>query len=68
MPEGIPNLDDCTDADRAQYAKVFQSLMNYCTVKTWAAINRRGGAIQTASKFETECEEIYKQLPEWARW
>jgi hypothetical protein len=68
MPEGIPNLDDCWVKERQRYRKVFLSLANYCEIKSWASEHRAAGRIDIALQCEAECEEIYKHLPEWARW
>lgn len=68
--DGAPNLDglsiDPAELDTA--ADVFDRLASYARTKAKAMRHRSKGDINTATKFEDSCEQLYKSLPEWARW
>ncbi len=48
--------------------KAAQSLLNYAWNKKTAITERRRGNTNTAMKYESICDSIYKELPEELRW
>lgn len=50
------------------YVKVTQTLANYASNKATAMACRERGDIQAALIYEKICNNIYTDLPEWARW
>lgn len=63
------NLDGfATVKEAAQAAQVLLKLSDYAKVKALAMRHRSEGYVTVALKLERRCEEIYKSLPEWARW
>lgn len=64
----FPNLDDSAVEDREGYADTFRSLLSYCLNKTQACKSRVQGEITHAVWLESICENIYNNLPKWARW
>lgn len=66
----VPNLDglsvDPADLDKA--AKVFKLLRKYAKCKAAAMRQRLIGNINEALRHEHNCEVVYNDLPEWARW
>ncbi len=67
---GLPNLDglsiDPTDYQEA--SRVFLLYAKYAKHKSIAMRLRANGNIAQAEQFESICEYIYGEMPEWARW
>ena len=53
---------------RPGYVKVFKKLMEYARNKSAAMGLREKGQIVKAKRYERVCQEIYEDLPAWARW
>lgn len=74
--ELLPNLDGINDADEMEARREdfhvlrngFQSLVNYTEAKEEAIICRKAGKIQLALKYERVADEVYHDLPKWAKW
>lgn len=66
----IPNLDEApaTESDYRSEAEVLRTLSTYMEKKASAIELRKGGQIEQALWKEEDCERLYNQLPEWARW
>ena len=64
----MENLDcvDITDLDA--YQATFKQLAFYCALKKNAMKERLQGRISYAIRYEDKCEDIYRKLPEWAKW
>lgn len=64
----IPNLDDIPLEDLVEYRDLFRKLYKYCNHKVEARCFRKEGIIDVAIAAEARAEEIYRVLPDWARW
>ena len=66
----VPNLDGLSinPADLYTAASVFGQLAAYAGHKADAMKHRMAGDIECATAHEKNCDRIYRQLPEWARW
>ena len=72
----FPNLDcfvrpdDAGEAAKDLHAvsEVFRHLASYAEGKQMEMICRLKGEIGKAKCFEDACENVYKLLPEWAKW
>ena len=51
-----------------KYVSVTGTLRAYAASKATAMTCRTRGNIQTAQVYETICERIYSELPQWAKW
>lgn len=74
MDKGV-NLDAMDIDDLREYQHRLDSqirpmmlLVDYAKAKRFAMSFRLDGEIEAAIRYETECEVIYKQLPEEYRW
>ena len=72
---GLDNLDDMTVDNLREYIKqrqksikVQQHLRDYAILKQAAIQFREKGSVQTAIDLERQCQNIYENLPQWARW
>ena len=70
----VPNLD-AMDADelmafwmKHQGGRGYTELLNYASNKATAIGCRSRGEIGWALMYEGICDDIYKRLPDWARW
>ena len=65
-----PNLDGLTTdpAQMREAARALALLGRYAGYKAEAMMFRQMGHISVAQQFESRMEEIYNELPEWARW
>lgn len=50
------------------YLRAARTLKHYAANKATAMGLRAEGKVSTAMTYETICERLYKQLPEFARW
>lgn len=64
----IPNLDTMEVEELEEFRLVLSLLQQYVWFKTHAIEERLGGKINLALEHEFDCDRVYKQLPEWARW
>lgn len=66
----IPNLDNTLNSPQEYFeaSTVLYWLSEYLVKKGRAITQREHGLISSARSYEEECDKIYKQLPEWARW
>jgi hypothetical protein len=64
----VPNLDDQWASDLKVVSEVLHQLGTYAELRSQAMGYRYNGEIQPAICLEAQCDEIYKMLPEWARW
>jgi hypothetical protein len=48
--------------------RALKDMANYASNKATAMRERLKGAIPTAQMYESICERIYDDLPDWARW
>jgi hypothetical protein len=62
------NLDAMFPDELEEAVPVFESLANYARAKAKAMRERASGDIQGALQLEGICEDIYRHLPEWAKW
>lgn len=62
------NLDHLSSNELRQLYAVFHQLAYYCEEKADAQDARLNGRILKAQEHERACENIYQQLPVWARW
>ena len=63
------NLDGFIDpVDLDALTSVYEELARYATHKAKVMRLRERGYIQAALEHESKCEDIYRVLPEWARW
>jgi hypothetical protein len=62
------NLDDMPEDVLFETAKVLEQLAIYARTRVQALRFRAAGLEGKARNLERECERIYAQLPEWARW
>lgn len=69
-PFDVPNLDDMTTdpGELLELAGTLRLLSAYANYKARAMAYRLEGRIEEALTWERECDSLYKQLPEWARW
>lgn len=51
-----------------QATKIAKKLAEYALQKSAAMRYRESGKIDPALRHEKECDRIYNELPEWARW
>jgi hypothetical protein len=61
------NLDSMTPAQLREYAQVMDSLSEYARLKADAIERRQNGRIGTAIMQERLCNNIYLNLPQWAK-
>jgi hypothetical protein len=52
----------------AGYVMAYNNLITYATLKYRAMSARESGRIEEALGFEGNCDMLYQQLPEFARW
>jgi hypothetical protein len=64
----VPNLDSLNSEDLSDLAEVFLNLFSYARYKAASVDRRLAGEIAEALKYETVCDGVYKDLPDWARW
>lgn len=66
----VPNLDNLSDDPRDcdELAFVFKQLAKYAHLKAQSLRKRRAGLMTEAKYAESGMEDIYKSLPDWARW
>jgi hypothetical protein len=72
----LPNLDAIIEPSQVtamrkefeRFEVIFRLLKQYCQWKEDAMTHRLAGKIVTAKLYELQCDRIYKQLPEWAKW
>jgi len=72
----LPNLDcfvrpdDAGEAAKDLHAvsEVFRHLASYAEGKQMGMICRIKGEIGKAKCFEDACDNVYRLLPEWAKW
>jgi hypothetical protein len=64
----VPNLDVEPPCDLEILAGVFQMLHCYAKNKADATRDRWTGDVQHALELEAQCDAIYKNLPDWAKW
>lgn len=64
----VPNLDGLDESELVALEKVFSCLGRYTHSKVVAMRYRVVGAIEDALNVERYCDQIYKELPDWARW
>ena len=64
----LPNMDALTSAEIVQTVQVMADAADYgrCTVE--ARINREGGRITQALRWEKKAQAFYDRLPEDVRW
>jgi hypothetical protein len=63
------NLDCITDHDdMMEAARVLSKLSGYADIKARAMRSRLAGNAYAAEELRSECDEVYLELPEWARW
>ena len=63
-----PNLDAMEVKELREFAVIAQMLAQYATLKAQAMEDREVGRINSAMRLETECQHVYRQLPEEVRW
>jgi len=61
-------MDDTEIDDLYQVEDVFLQLAKYAKYIRSAKRYRQEGAITNAISCEEMCQNIYRHLPEWARW
>lgn len=65
----VPNLDGFATADEVvQMSRVLRKLSEYARTKALAMQERAVGRIDQALRHEHNCEVLYNDLPEGARW
>lgn len=62
------NMEGLTRDELKEVAQLYHSLLAYAETKLAAMGDRETGNIRAALLYETRCDQIYKDLPEWARW
>jgi hypothetical protein len=62
------NLDALDTDELVEVGRLFIILARYTVLKQVAIECRMAGRINDALCCERHCEDIYKQLPDWARW
>lgn len=50
------------------YVSAFKNIRHYCSNKAVAMRCRARGEITTAQQYESICERIYNELPDYAKW
>lgn len=76
LAAALPNLDCFVTPDQArqakdelaEVAKAIDQLTTYASLKEYAMHARNHNRINEASSLEGQCNNIYKQLPDWAKW
>lgn len=66
----VPNLDNLSN-DRRDYdelSKLFHKLAQWSHLKSQSLRKRMAGLNTEAKYAESGMEDIYKSLPNWARW
>lgn len=64
----IPNLDAATEEELVEFESAFHSLSNYAEYKKRAIELRKEGRNKEARYAEKICQQIYTNLPDWAKW
>lgn len=64
----IPNLDAATEEELEEFKSAFHSLSHYAEFKKHAIERRKEGHIKEARYAEKLCQQIYTNLPNWAKW
>jgi hypothetical protein len=62
------NLDALDRDELRSAALVLRSLIQYTNYKHMAIGHRADGWILAAQGCERECEKLYAELPDWAKW
>lgn len=75
LAAAMPNLDGFNPSEmpqfRAEATEIINALQNmrsYAEAREMASDARLRGKIELAQRFESANEQIYKRLPEWAKW
>lgn len=68
MPlELTANLDSLTEAELLALCEAFYALGSYADNKRKAMHWRAAGNIEQARFFEATCDQMYRELPAWAK-
>jgi hypothetical protein len=62
------NLDEMSEDELFETAVVLDQLASYARTRAHALRFRAAGLEARARHLERACEQIYAQLPMWARW
>jgi anti-sigma factor RsiW len=62
------NLDGLDETELGEFIAACDLLSRYASHKQIAMRMRKAGKTVDAVKMESECERIYQQLPDWAKW
>lgn len=68
MEFDVPNMDGMDASELSVLSLVLEELSCYARLKCHAMEKRAAGEITLALQHEGNCEEIYNQLPQWAKW
>jgi hypothetical protein len=62
------NLDEMAEEELLETAEVFEQLARYARTMAQVLQFRTAVGKDQARHLARECDRIYAQLPEWARW
>jgi hypothetical protein len=63
-----PNLDEMSERDLLEFARVASIVREYAERRADARRARRDNRFKTALSLETRCHDLYEMLPAEARW
>ena len=64
----VPNLDDQWAVDLLNVSKVLHALGSYTELRAQAMWYREGGQVEHAATLEASADDLYENLPQWAKW